>query len=461
MDVWNLNISIGTFLMDFTLISVLFVISTFIRRYVPFIQNYLVPNNIIAGFLGLAIASLGFSYFDDVTSRMGAYVYHLLALTFIAVTLSEGKKKMGRAPALTGIMLVTIYLIQALLGMAITFGLIYTIFPDLFPGFGMLMPLAFGMGPGISYAIAHGWESAGFLDGGVTGLTIAAVGLLIAYISGIIILRNAIKKGRTSLIKGDLDLGPELKRGILDPSNRPSAGSITTATEAIEPFTFHISLVGLVYAFTFGLMVLLEHLLISVGAGSEVNTLWSFHFIIATIVGIFTRNMIDYIGLGYLIDDNLMTRNANLFVDFMIAASITAISAAVVVYYAVPIVLSCLVAAVATYLFTKWASYHYFDTYKFERFISIYSDTTGTIQSALVLLRVLDPKFKTKTGIDLVYGSGIALLVGFPLLVLINAPVNFFDDLIIGYWYVSLAMLAYLLMLLLGLKIIGRQSSGQ
>jgi ESS family glutamate:Na+ symporter len=457
MDVWTLDISIGTFLMDFTFISVLFIVATLIRRYVPFIQNYLVPNNIIAGFLGLAVASLGFAYFDDVSIRMGAYVYHLLALTFIAVTLSEGKKTLGKAPALTGIMLVIVYLIQALLGMLITFALIYTVFPDLFPGFGMLMPLAFGMGPGISYAIAHGWEPAGFLNGGVTGLTIAAVGLLIAYISGIIIVRFGIRKGKASLIKGELDLSPELKRGILKPTNRPSAGSITTATEAIEPLTFHMAMVGLVYALTYGLMLLLEHALIAVGAGSEVNTLWSFHFIIATIVGIFARNLIDYFELGYLIDENLMTRNANLFVDFMIAASITAISAAVVVYYALPIVLCCVVAGLVTYWFTKWASYHYFKDYKFERFASIFSDTTGTIQSALVLLRVLDPKFKTKTGLDLVYGSGIALLVGFPLLVLINAPVNFFDDLMVGYWYVVMAMAGYLLMLLLSLRFIGKQ----
>lgn len=458
MELWTLDIPIGTLLLDFTFLSVLFVISTWIRRYVPIVQHYLVPNNIVAGFLGLAIASLGFVYFDDVSDRMGAYVYHLLALTFIAVALSHRKLSIDRAPINTGFMIVSIYLIQGILGMFVTFGLIYTIFPELFPGFGMLTPLAFGMGPGISYSIASAWEQAGFVDGGVTGLTLSAVGFLIAYIPGIIIMRRAIRQGKSSFIKDNLDVGEDLERGILDPDNRPSAGSMTTATEAIEPVTFHLSMVGLVYALTYGFMILLENFMVFVGASAEIHTLWSFHFIFATIVAILARNVIDRIGLGYLIDEQLMTRNANVFVDFMIASSITAISFGVVIYYAVPIVILSLVAAVSTYLFTKWASYRYFKKYKFERFISIFGDTTGTIQSALVLLRVLDPKFKSKAGIDLVYGSGIALLIGFPLLILINAPINFFDDLAAGYWYVTLAMIGYLVMLLVALRLINREN---
>ncbi|HQM36484.1 MAG TPA: hypothetical protein PKV79_06610, partial [Candidatus Marinimicrobia bacterium] len=35
---------------------------------------------------------------------------------------------------------------------------------------------------------------------------------------------------------------------------------------------------------------------------------------------------------------------------------------------------------------------------------------------------------------DLVYSSGIALFLGLPLLILLNVPMNFFNNSLKGYW---------------------------
>jgi hypothetical protein len=48
-----------------------------------------------------------------------------------------------------GLIFIMVYLVQAIIGMAIAFALIYTIMPDLFAGIGLLPPLAFGMNPGL------------------------------------------------------------------------------------------------------------------------------------------------------------------------------------------------------------------------------------------------------------------------------------------------------------------------
>mgnify|MGYP006277110761 CR=1 FL=1 len=459
MESWQIDIQFGNFVLDFTYISVLFIIATVLRRYVPFLQKFLVPNNVVAGFIGFLIAAININYFDGISSRMGTYVYHLLALTFIAVGLSQRKSDFSRAPVVTGILLVTVYLIQGIIGLLVTFGFYYTVMPDLFPSFGLLMPLSFGMGPGISYSIALNWENYGFEDGGITGLTISAVGFMIAYIPGILILKKGIRDGKAYFIKNGGEIGEELKKGLMKPDNHPIAGRMTTSVEAIEPFTFHLALVGLTYAFTMGFLKLFELLLIEVGAGSEVNTLWSFHFIFATIIAIVVRNIIDQSGLHYLVDSGVMTRTANLFMDFMVTASITAISFAVIAHYLFPILVMSTIAGFFTYYFIKWSTYKYFNNYYFERFISLFGDMTGTIQSALVLLRVLDPGFKSRAGIDLVYGSGIALFIGFPLLLLINAPVTFFDDVALGNWYVLFTMAAYLVLLLLLLGLLQRWKS--
>jgi len=453
MQVWSLEIPVGTFAIDIASLCVLLIFGTILRRYVSVFQKFLLPNNIIGGFLGLILVHILVQiyptpYFEGVSDRMGAYVYHLLALTMIAVGLTQKKPNVGRNPILMGMMFVFIYLIQATIGMIVSFALIYTFMPDLFAGFGMVMPLGFGMGPGIAFSIAQNWEQYGFIDGGITGLTISVIGLLTVYIPGIILVRRHISMGKAKHLKGDSAVTREIQRGILNKSNRPAAGFLTTSTEAIDAFSFHMAIIGLTYALTYLVTRGLEIFLITIGGASEVSTLWSFHFIIGTVLALLVRFLIDKINIGHIIDQGLMNRSANLFVDFMITTSIVAISISVVYNYIIPIVICSIFVPWATYYIVKKVSYACFKTYTYERFVAITADVIGTIQSALVLLRILDPKYKSNISIDIVYASGVALVIGFPMLVLINAPVNFFrDNITAGFWYISLAMIAYLMLL--------------
>ncbi|MDV7390290.1 hypothetical protein RZS08_03000, partial [Arthrospira platensis SPKY1] len=87
----------------------------------------------------------------------------------------------------------------------------------------------------------------------------------------------------------------------------------------------------------------------------------------------------------------MMTRSANLFMDYMITASIIGISYAVVVNYALPIVLLSSVVAILTFLSIRLTIPRMFNDHHFERFVSIFANATGTIQSSLILLRILDP----------------------------------------------------------------------
>lgn len=452
MNSWLYELSFGTFMKDFGAIGVLLIIATLLRRYVPVFQRFLVPNNIIAGFIGFFVANFHPSFIDFESERMGTYVYHLLSLTFIAAAMCKGRNMFSKGPMITGIGLVFYYLLQGIVGMLLTFLLMQTLFPDLFAGFGLLMPLAFGMGPGISFSIAQNWENFGFVNGGVTGLSLAAIGFLIAYLGGIIIIRKGIENGKATYIKGHLHISNDVKKGLLSEERRPEAGKMTTAIEAIEPLTFHIALIGFAYSLTYGLLSFLEFILIKVGAGQEVNTLWSFHFIFSAVTAILLRNLLDKLNIGKYIDEGLMTRSANLFMDYMITASIIGISYVVVVEYAFPIVLMSVVVGIVTYFIIKLTIPWMFSDDHFERFVSIFANATGTIQASLILLRIIDPETKSNSGMDLILGSGVALIFGFPLLALINAPMNFFNNQFSGYVYVLIAMILYALMLLFVLK---------
>lgn len=451
MSAWLLEITLTDLALDFSLFGLLLVLATILRRHIRFLQEYLIPNNLIAGFIGLLLAA-SLIHTDILNSeRLGSYVYHLLALLFIAFGLRKPSKSVGLAPVKFSVIFIMTYLVQGIIGMGIALLFVYTIMPDLFPAIGMLLPLSFGMNPGIAYSMGNNWENFGFLHGGTVGLSFAAMGFAVAYSVGIIAMRDGIRKGRAAYIsENTAEENEAIRTGIHKPEHRPITGHQTSATEAIESLTLHFGFIALTYAITYGLMVLLENGLVSVGAEKEVLTLWSFHFIIAALMAMLVRRCIDGFNAGHWIDDATMTRMGNIFMDFMVVASVAAITIAVVAMYWIPLIVMGLSVAIATWYVIKWACDSLFEDFTFERDIAIFGNLTGTMQSALVLLRVLDPKFKSPVSYDLVYGSGFALVLGFPLLILINAPVNYFDNALEGYWLTLLAMSVYLMFLVVG-----------
>ncbi|MDR9409198.1 MAG: hypothetical protein RI573_10165, partial [Balneolaceae bacterium] len=447
MSSWTLDITAGKFFLDFAWMGVLLVIATYLRSRVSILQKYLIPANLLAGTLGLILGANVLGWIDLTSDRLGTYVYHLLALLFIALSLRAPKSKMGLSSVRFGLIFISVYLVQAIIGLLIAFLLIYTFIPDLFAGIGLLPPLAFGMNPGIAYTIGTNWEQFGFESGGIVGLTFSAFGFLVAYTFGIWLVRRGIKKGRATYIKTDDELPDEVKKGILDEPKANEDEKITTSPENIESFSFHIGLIGFTFILTYLVVTLMEWGLISVGAENEVTTLWSFHFIIAAIVALFVRKIMDTTKASRVIDDTTMTRCSNLFMDFMIVASVAAISMVVVVQYWLPLLAISVLVTIATWGVIQYMTRDAFKQFEFERFATIFGNMTGTLQSALVLLRIVDSGMKSPASYNLVYGSGLALVFGFPLLLLINAPVHYFDDPTEGFWMVLFALIGYLMLL--------------
>ena len=447
MNPWDLTVNLKFVVLDFILLSTFLVIGTILRRYIRFFQHFLIPNNIIAGFIALILGPELLGITNISGDRLGIYVYHLLALTFIAIGLREQKTDWGKGPISTGLAFVSNYLIQGILGLIIALILIYTVMPDLFAGMGLLLPLGYGMGPGVAYTMGHGWESLGFPGGGEVGLTFAAIGYLIAYFAGIWLIQLGIRRRETTLINGLEDISVDMRLGVVKEKEPEIAGRLTLATEAIEPLAFQLGLIGFIYLLTYWIVLGLAHLMESAGLSGFVNTLWSFHFVLANLLSIAARRILDQTGKSYVIDRGLMTRMAGVFVDYLVVGAIAAISIVIVGQYWLPLVLMSAVGGITTYYLCRWLQYRVFENYHFERFVGIFGEMTGTINSGLVLVRVTDPEFSTPVAEDLVYGSGVALIFGFPLLVVLNVPMNVFGNSLFGYWVTLGILIGYLLLL--------------
>ena len=122
------------------------------RRKIKLFQKSLLPTAVLAGFVLLILRSAGILNLN--IGFLEALTYHALALGFIAQSLRipEKQEDDGNLTGLkSGALIVSTYMVQLVLGLIISLVCAYTIQPDLFQASGVLLPMAYGQGPGQAY----------------------------------------------------------------------------------------------------------------------------------------------------------------------------------------------------------------------------------------------------------------------------------------------------------------------
>jgi ESS family glutamate:Na+ symporter len=448
MNFWTAPVSLGDVVLDLSVLCALLLAATLLRRYGTFFQQVLIPTILIAGALGLALGPEVLHLLPFSTERMGFYVYHLLALTFIGVGLQGAGGRPSRGALHLGFIQVLSMLLQALLGLVLALGIYYFLDRAHHPAAGMLLPLGFAMGPGIALSIGQSWAAYGFTEAASVGLMLAALGYAAAYFTGIPLVNRGIRNGLTTQVKRTDLLSAEVRTGII--RDAPPVGArLTLSTAAIEPLTFHLALIGAVYLLTWGLCTALALGLERLGAAKEIPTLWSFHFIVGNLLAQAVRHVLHARKAGAVLDPGMLHRGVGLLVDLMIAASVMAISLTVAWNYMASILVMSILCTLMTLFSIRWVCERVFEDHHFERFAGIYGEMTGTLSSGLALVRVTDPTFSTPVAQDLALSSGIALALGFPLLLAINLPFTRYNGALEGYFVVLGILLVYLAFLLL------------
>jgi len=418
---WSLFIDLGV-------VSIGLLLATAIRYKFRFFQRYLIPNALTAGFLILPFYNYVAPHLGIDSVHLGELVYHLLSLSFISMTLRATSPKAGVGDGrifATSIATLSQFGVQALIGLLLTFLLMSTVMPDLFPAFGFLLPLGFAQGPGQAFAIGSGWARFGFVEGGSIGLTFAAVGFVFASFGGVFLINVGIRRKWLSeeFLKG-MDTSA-VKSGIF-PSRkrRPVGAEMSTESEAIDSFTFHIALVFSVYLLAYLLLLGITRalsLLGPLGKDLAIN-LWGINFIFSALTGILVRTVMHRTGLDYAVDSKTLTRISGLSVDLMVASAIGAISIVVVKAYLLPIIVISLVAGLVGLLVIPWFCSRLFTDHQFHRTMMIFGVSTGTLPTGLALLRVIDPEFETPVASDYMYASGITFVLAIPFILAINLP---------------------------------------
>ena len=434
-------------------VCLLMLVSNMLRRVIPFLRRSMFPTAVIAGLLGLLIKEVvrlitGYDIFDVFTLEL--IVYNFLPIGFIALCLrdkddyqtveqaSSADKTKKANPFKSGSLIVSTYLMQGILGVLVVIFFTYTFIPDLHPASGLLLPMGFGQGPQQASNIGHSFNGLQIFDSWNTqfgvadsgknfGITIAAFGFLWASIAGVVLINRIAKKRGLKLNQNEFQKsGHVLNQTVEEADEVP-------LSESIDKFTLQVCMVGAVFLVTLGILVGLEALLRISGIDFLIKfipTIWGFGFMIAVLVAMLTKKILKRLFRKGVIkrkypNSYMLNRISGFSFDFSITAALLMISVTTLGSLWWPILVMSTLGGFASIWFIRFLSNRIYKGYADEGFIAMYGMLTGTISNGMILLREIDPSFKTPAADDLVLGSSTGIVLGLPLLLLIGiAPVG-------------------------------------
>ena len=347
-------------------------------------------------------------------SSMEVLTYHALALGFIANTLKSSNKKMTKQRSVevfnTGVTTVATYLLQAVLGLGITLLVAYFV-KSFFSAAGVLLPFGFGQGTGQALNYGGIYETQGFTGGRAFGLTIAALGFLSASFGGVIHLAVLKKKGKVRFV--------EEKDEILSGDEVQPRGEIPM-NGGLDKLTVQLGFIIGTYTLTFAAMYGLSYLVPSMQA-----TIFGFNFLIGVLLATLVKAVLNVcrkikIVKRQYLNNFLLDRISNFFFDLMVIAGIAAIQLDLMKSYWGVMAILAVVGLLSTYLYNYVISRKLFKEYPDEQFLAMYGMLTGTASTGMILLREIDPDFKTPVADNMVYQNFPAIVFGFPLMLLAN-----------------------------------------
>lgn len=426
---WDSNIWGFILLMCLLLGSLL--VANVLKRQIKFLKNSLIPNSVLGGIIILSVEWIyklisGNDFFAsgmfgaNGNDTLEVITYHCLALGFIASSFNTTNAKLTKKRANeifnTGVTTVATYLLQGVVGMVITI-IAAGVISGFFSAAGLLLPFGFGQGTGQALNWGNIYEQDyGFVNGKSFGLTIAALGFLSAAVGGVIHLNVAKVSGKLKL-SGRTD-------GSLHTDTIEEKGEIPMQ-DSVDKLTVQLAFIVVSYGIAYAIMALLGKLLPGMKA-----TIYGFNFLLGVMAATLVKVVVKFLQNRKLVtrkytNNFLMTRLSNLFFDIMVVAGVAAIRLdALKQYWGIMLILG-VSGLFVTYMYNRIIAKVLFAEYEQEQFMAMYGMLTGTASTGIILLREIDPEFKTPVSDNLVYQNFPAIVFGFPLMLLANlAPVN-------------------------------------
>lgn len=420
-SIWSLVLQMGILL-------ILILIGNSIRRKIPLFKKSLIPTSVFAGFLALGLKYLLNAMDIDILqeSTMEALTYHALALGYIAMALKTGATEHSKKQKIqifdTSTITIGGYVIQGIVGAIITMTLYYTVMPNLFPASGVLLPMGFGQGTGPALNFGRIYEGLGFEGGTSFGLSIAAVGFLFACIGGVIYSNILLKKGLVQK-RTDADKVLTSVEEIDSPNEIPIG-------ESVDKFTIQLAFVFLAYVLTYLFMLGVQKF-INTGALGDFGVtmvlpvVFGFNFLFGTVFAVIVKKVLSALRKAKIMNRDysnnfMLNRISGVMFDIMIVAGVCAIEVQALNQLWVPLILVCFIGGFVTFYYIKIVCHRLFPEFAVQQTLMMYGTLTGTASTGMILLREIDPEFKTPCANLLIWHVLPATAIGLPMLLVIG-----------------------------------------
>ncbi|MBU5266541.1 sodium/glutamate symporter [Virgibacillus proomii] len=384
--IWNLMI-------DFSIISALLLVGTILRAKVKWIQSLFLPASMIAGFIGLALGPSGWNLlpFSD---QLNTYPSLLIAVIFAAIPIGAAKVHISEVfQRVRNMFSYSMILILSMWGAGALFGILFLnpLFSNLPSGFGLILGAGFVGGHGTAAAVGEGFAHAGWNEATDLAMTSATVGILVAVLGGLFLVKRSTEQGKTKLITSFKDLPNELQSGLIPHHKRSYMGVETVSPNSIDPFVLHVAVIAFVIGIAYWITNILSDLMPAVSVPL---------FSIAFVVGLLFQSLSRKVKADDYIDQRVMERIGGTATDFLVAIGIASINLTVVMDYALPLIILFAFGILWAYILFRFVGPNIFQDFWLEKSLFGWGWSTGTVAMGLALLRIVDPELKSKTPED-------------------------------------------------------------
>ena len=376
---WTLFVDIG-------IISLLLLIGKLMRVKIKWVQKLFIPPSLLAGFIGLACGPHGFDILP-LSNQTGTYAGILIAFIFGALPLTSQKtkgdnKEIGKMWVYSQTGMLLQWAFGGLLGLLI----LNHIWP-LNPAFGITMPSGFCGGHGTAAAIGQAFGQLGHDEILTLAMTAATFGIVASVILGLIFVKWGAKNKHTTYLADYKDLPSELRTGLLPPEKRESIGESTCSSISIDSLTFNLAIICAIALGGYGISKLAAHFM----PGFELPV-----FSCAFVFGILFKKLLDKTRASESICPQTVGHISGAMTDYLVAFGIASIKLSVVLEYIVPLAILLLSGLIVTLIYVFFMARKLMKECWFEKALFTWGWFTGTMAMGIALLRVVDPKMKSR-----------------------------------------------------------------
>jgi glutamate:Na+ symporter, ESS family len=206
---------------------------------------------------------------------------------------------------------------------------------------------------------------------------------------GIILINIAIRNGNCSHLNQQKGIPLHKKTGFIPLEKRYTIATATVAAESIEPLTFHFTIIGIS---------------ILIGLALQVGVKWmhpimsSFPlFPLAMIGGLIVQSVCTKINAAKYLDKHTFDRIMGFALDVLVATAIASLRLDLFLANFWPFAILMLVGMIWLIFMVLIIAPRMFPEYFFERSITEFGMQSGVTAVGLLLLRLVDPQYKTGT----------------------------------------------------------------